>query len=334
MRLMRTTPILALAACWIVLQPQPTQAAEKVTLSVNRSTQAVVAEVAVQNGYFEEQGVDVEVLYESSGAVSLQAVAAGSVDFSVGLHTRVIQGLARDLPLCIVAMTQYGLTSKFVVPIKDKTSTSLKDLRGKRLAVQVGSGTYSALLILLKAIGLQESDFEIKNMRTNTIPAAFESGGVDVAAAWEPYASILVAKGLGRVLISNEEWSEMGKIVYPVFLYANCNWIDNHKDETQKFVNAWVKAMKFIHENEKGAVDVMAAANERWGIKIKRDQVHAGIYTGLYNRYQVDEASIQDSINFATVLHEKKKIRKLPDFRASVRPEFADKAVAALKEGS
>jgi hypothetical protein len=92
--------------------------------------------------------------------------------------------------------------------------------------------------------------------------------------------------------------------------------------------------MKFIHENEKAAVDIMAAANKRWGLKIERDQVHAGIYTGLYNRYKVDEASIQDSINFATVLYEKNKINKVPDFRASIRTEFVDKAVAALKEGS
>jgi ABC-type nitrate/sulfonate/bicarbonate transport system substrate-binding protein len=123
----------------------------------------------------------------------------------------------------------------------------------------------------------------------------------------------------------------MGKIVYPVFLYGNCNWIKAHKSTTQKFVNAWVKAMKFISEHKKDTVDIMAAANKGWGIQIKRDEVRAGIYTGSYTRYKIDEASIQDSINFATVLYEKKKISKIPNIRASILPMFVDKAVAALK---
>ena len=302
--------------------------ADKLKLSTNRSTQAVVGEVADAKGFYTEQGLEVKTFAEGAGSLSLQAVVAGSVDLAIGLHTRVIQGLARNLPLCIVSMVQYGLTSKILVPVGNTRSRTMADLKGKRLAIQIGSGTYSAWLILLQNIGLEEKDFVVKHMRTRVIPAAFESGGIDVAVAWEPYASIMASKGLGRVLITNDEWAKKGKIVYPVFVYGNCEWIDKNKDTTQKFVNAWIKAIKFIDNNKNETVDIMAKAYKSWGIQIPRDKVEAGVFTRGYDKLTVDEESIQDSIAFATVMYDKKKIKILPDFRKALRPEFAAKALA------
>lgn len=306
----------------------PAHAAEPVKISINRSTQAVVHEIAVRKGFYKEQGVEIKTFAEGSGAVSLQAVVGGSVDLAVGLHTRVIQGLAKNLPLCIISMVQYGLTSKIVVPVKDTTTKTLADLKGKRFAVQIGSGTYAALLILFDSLGLKESDFEIKNMRTRGIPAAFESGSLDAAAAWEPYASIMVSKGLGRVVFDNVQWSKAGNIVYPVFLYGNCEWIEKNKASTQKFVNAWIKAIKFIASDKEETIDLMAAAYKSWGIQIPRDKVAKGIYTQAYDKLAIDEASIKDSHNFAAIMYKTKKIRKLPDITKSFRLEFQNKALA------
>ncbi|MDP7169170.1 MAG: ABC transporter substrate-binding protein, partial [Nitrospinota bacterium] len=69
--------------------------AADVRLSTNRSTQAVVNEVASQRGFFKEQGISVKVFAESSGNASLQAVIGGSADMGVGLHVRVMQVLAK-----------------------------------------------------------------------------------------------------------------------------------------------------------------------------------------------------------------------------------------------
>ncbi|MEE9256519.1 MAG: ABC transporter substrate-binding protein [bacterium] len=302
-------------------------AAIKVRLSTNRSTQAVVNEVAEKKGFFKEQGLQVKIFAESSGNASLQAVVGGSADLGVGLHARVIQVLARKISLCIVSMVQYGLTSKILVPVRDKTSKTLADLKGKRLAVQIGSGTYVAWVILMDALGLKESDFIVKNMKTRLIPATFEAGAIDVAVAWEPYASIIVSKGLGRTLVTNDEWAKKGKIVYPVFVYGNCDWVDKNKDTVQRFVNAWIKAIKFVDKNPKETVDIMMRAYKGWGLNIPRDKVEAGVYTRGYDKLTVDEASIKDSENFAKIMYAIKKIKFLPDFRKAIRPEFAKKAL-------
>ncbi|MFC1664661.1 ABC transporter substrate-binding protein [Pseudomonadota bacterium] len=303
-------------------------AADDVKISINRSVQAVVAEIAEREGFYKEQGLSVKAFAEGSGAVSLQAVVGGSVNLAVGLHARIIQGLAKDLPLCVLGMVQYGLTSKILVPLSDKSSKTIADLKNKRLAVQVGSGTYVSFLILLDALGMKESDFVLKNMKTRGIPAAFESGSIDVAVAWEPYASIMVSKGLGRVVLDNYKWAETGAIVYPAFLYGNCDWIDNNKSTTQKFVNAWIKAIKFIGKEKLKTIDHMVTAYKEWGIKIPRDKVERGVYTQAYDKLAVDEASIKDSEQFASVMYRTKKIKKQPDIRKALRLEFQNKALA------
>ncbi len=323
---MRTAAMLAIFVMLVSI-PLSVDAAGEVRLSTNRSTQAVVNEVAEQKGFFAEQGLKVRTFAESSGNVSLQAVVGGSADIGVGLHVRVLQALARKLPLCVIGMVQYGLTSKIIVPVRDKTSKTLADLKGKRLAVQMGSGTYIAWRILLKYLDLKEEDFVVKNMKTRLIPATFEAGAIDVAAAWEPYASIIVSKGLGRVLMTNDEWSKKGKIVYPVFLYANCGWVDKNKDTTQRFVNAWLKAIKFIDKNPEETVDIMMRAYKGWGLKIPRDTVKAGVYTRGYDKLTFDQEVLTDTDNFAQIMYDIKKIKFLPDFKKHLRPEFTMKAL-------
>ena len=303
-------------------------AAYNVRLSTNRSPQAVVNEVAEQKGFFKEEGVKVQVFAESSGSASLQAVVGGSAEMGVGLHVRVLQGLAKKLPLCVIGMVQYGLTSKIVVPVRDKTSKKMADLKGKRLAVQMGSGTYTAWRILLKYQGLKEKDFVLKNMKTRLIPATFESGSLDVAVAWEPYASIMVSKGLARVLISNTEWSRLGKIVYPGFLYANCNWVKKNREATQRFVNAWIKAIKFINSNREETVDILAKAYKGWGLTIPRAKIKAGIYVADYDKLTIDNDVLNDVNNFAQIMHEIKKIKFVPDFKKALKLEFTNKALA------
>lgn len=301
--------------------------AADVRLSTNRSTQAIVNEVASQKGFFKEEGLDVKVFAESSGSASLQAVIGGSADMGVGLHSRVIQVLAKGLPLCVIGMVQYGLTSKILVPVRDKTSKTMADLKGKRLAIQVGSGTYVAWRILLKYAGLKEKDYIVKNLKTRLIPATFQSGSIDVAVAWEPYASIMVSKGLARVLITNDEWSRVGKIVYPVFLYANCDWVKKNKATTQKFVNAWLKAIKFVNSNHKETVDIMAKAYKGWGLTIPRAKVKAGVYTRGYDKLTFDDDVMTDTNNFAQMMYDIKKIKFIPDFKKALMPEFTNKAL-------
>jgi len=303
------------------------EAATNVRLSTNRSTQAVVNEVASQKGFFKEQGLNVKVFAEGSGNASLQAVIGGSADLGVGLHVRVLQVLAKRISLCVIGMVQYGLTSKIVVPIRDKTSKTMADLKGKRLAVQMGSGTYTAWRILLKYQGLKESDFILKNLKTRLIPATFEGGSIDVAVAWEPYASIMVSKGLARVLMTNDEWSKLGKIVYPVFLYAKCDWVKKNRDTTQRFVNAWIKAIRFVNDNHKETTDILAKAYKGWGLKIPRAKIKAGIYTRGYDKLTVDEDVLTDTQNFAQIMYDIKKIKFIPDFKKALMLEFTNKAL-------
>ena len=70
-----------------------------------------------------------------------------------------------------------------------KEIKSVRDLRGKRVAVQEGSVSQFFLNVLLRDAGLSEKDVRIVNMKPGDAGAAFVAGRVDAAVTWEPWLS-------------------------------------------------------------------------------------------------------------------------------------------------
>ena len=96
----------------------------------------------------------------------------------------------------------------------------MADLKGKAVAVQVGTGVYNVWARYLNHLGLSRKDFQIKNMTTTVIPSAFESGSVDAAVLWEPFAATLITKGLGQVLLGEKDIADPIGVTYPFFVFT------------------------------------------------------------------------------------------------------------------
>jgi ABC-type nitrate/sulfonate/bicarbonate transport system substrate-binding protein len=103
--------------------------------------------------------------------------------------------------------------------------------------------------------------------------------------------------------------------------------VKKNKAITQKFVNAWIKAIKFVNTNKKETVDIMARAYKGWGLTIPRDKVKAGIYTRGYDKLTVDDDVMTDTMNFAQTMYDIKKIKFIPDFKKALMLEFTNKAL-------
>jgi sulfonate transport system substrate-binding protein len=81
---------------------------------------------------------------------------------------------------------------------------TIGDLRGKRLAVQQGTTSQYALLRILKANGLGETEVQLQYMTAPEAKAAFESGSLDAWAVWAPFVEQEEVSGKGRVLPKSE----------------------------------------------------------------------------------------------------------------------------------
>lgn len=333
----RTFPralMLVIAIFCLLVSFSVAPAAEKkplVRLSYSESTQAVASVIGIEKGFFDEEGLLINAAPESSGVVALQALVGGSVDFAVGVNVRVIQALARDIPICALAVATYGYNAKLVVPVKDKETKGMAGLKGKTFGVQVGSGSHTVWVRYLKHLGLKESDFKIRNMETTLIPAALQSGDIEGALAWDPYASTAVEKGLARVVLQPQDIAGPIKATYPVFLYATCDYVNKKPDIVQKFVNAWVNAMRFADKQRDETVQIMQAAFDRFGVKLSADGIRDNVYNRFFDRAKIEEVDIVDSEEMAKVLLEEKRIKKFPNLRAHIRSEFVDRALTKTK---
>ena len=302
-----------------------------VRLNYSGSIYATTSVVGLEKGFFDQEGLIVNASPESSGQVALQALIGGSTDFAVGANVRPIQALARDLPIKVVALSSWGFAGYVIVPAKDTTTKTLEDLKGKTLAVQVGSGTHTVWLRYLRHKGISEKDFTIKNVETEQIPAAFESGGIDGAIAWDPYATLIVEKGLGRAILTPKEIAEPIKVTYPFFVMTTEETIKSKPQMVQKFVTAWTKTLNYIDKNKGEVAEIMQAFFAREGTKLSKETVKKLLDGTNYDHVKVTMADIDDTMESAKIQFEQKKLKKLPDLKQHVDNSFAENAEKAMK---
>ena len=140
---------------------------------------------------------------------------------------------------------------------------SLKDLKGKKVAVEFGLVEHLLLLNGLKKAGMKESDVTLVNAKTNEMPQVLASGDVAAVGAWQPIAGQAI-RGLpgSRPIYTSAD--EPG-LIYDV-LAVNPTSLAARKADWQKVVGMWDKVVSFINDpkTQPEALKIMAA---RVGVK-------------------------------------------------------------------
>lgn len=134
--------------------------------------------LAQENGYFAEEGLNVEFYYAAAADI-VKNVAAGNVEFGFPNADAVVAAKAQGIPVKVVHTTyQEGLGA--IIFGSDSGISTPADLKGKKVAVtSLGSANYFQLQAAMESAGLTIDDVQVEIVGTGAILTALTEGQVD-----------------------------------------------------------------------------------------------------------------------------------------------------------
>jgi NitT/TauT family transport system substrate-binding protein len=181
--------------------------AEKVTIGHLPLVPSLPTYVALEKGFFTEEGLEVELVPFQSGTDIVDALVAGRIDADCMSAITGLWFAAQNVPdrfkIFLVYAADSNVDNTMVVVVKkDSPLKDLKDLKGKKVGTFPGATSVSlARVIIGKQIDPKEVTFtEIPP--TNLI-GALAAGQIDAYFSPEPFGMIAVSQGIGRYLIKS-----------------------------------------------------------------------------------------------------------------------------------
>lgn len=211
--------------------------------------------VAAGLGLYEKEGLEVTVEnFASGGSKTLQALVAGSTDIAVGFYDHTIQMQSQNK--AVVGFVQLARNSGLVLAGRQNSSfdpTKPETIKGAKIGITApGSSSDFFVRYYLQRNNLSADDISLIGVGSGAAAvAALEQGKVDLLVNYDPAATFIEAKGVGKILIdarSDEGAKEIYGGIYPTaVLYATQAYIDENPETIQKVTNATVKALAWMN---------------------------------------------------------------------------------------
>lgn len=215
----------------------------------------VAWEVAVEKGWFEEAGIDVELEWFDYAA-SMEAFAAGQLDAVNMTNGDTLVTGAAGAQSVMILVGDYSNGNDMIVAAPGIASVA--ELQGKRIGVEIGFVGHLLLLDALESAGLTEADVTLVNVPTNETPQVLASGDVDAIVAWQPNSG----QSLERVPGSKAIYSsgDQPGLIYDVLAVSPQSFYGN-RQAWAKVIDVWYRIVAYILDpaTRDDALEIMAA---------------------------------------------------------------------------
>jgi ABC-type nitrate/sulfonate/bicarbonate transport system substrate-binding protein len=241
----------------VLFQSAVVHAQERVKLRISSATKTFgygPLWVASQKGFFERQGLDVELVVIRASDVGIQALAGGSLEIAGSASDAPIAAIEKGLDLVIVGGIINGLSQSIMAAKKFKTYA---DLRGATFgAISLTSGVTFALKQVLKAKGLEyPRDYKLLVIGgTPQTYAALLSGQIDTAALSLPVNYAAEEHG----------FNEIGRFIDVIPNYqlaalsTKRSWAEKNRPVLVRVMKAMAETMHWLYRNKEAGADLLA----------------------------------------------------------------------------
>jgi len=293
---------------------------ESIRIAISAWAGVEPLEIAKELGYFEKQGVDVEVIRFSAYSDSLAALRDGNVD--AGMHTLddSVRTMSIGKDVHVVLLTDYSFGGDGLVARNG--IDSLSDLRGTKIGVELGTVGHLSVLKILEMADIRIDEVTLVSIPAWEIQQAMVDGKIDAGVTWEPYLTSTAELINGHVLITSRDYPET--IITTMTFDAST--VESRPKDVQKVVAAYFDAVDYIKTNPQDAYAIMAKAE---GISTEEFASHVeGIkYLDLNNNVELFGSDSNGRIYTTTqqisqLLADNNVTRNLPDVHKMLDPQF------------
>jgi aliphatic sulfonates family ABC transporter substrate-binding protein len=260
---------------------------------------------------FAPPGYKVEVVPFESPTDGKNAVLTGTVDTCIHGIAAFLLGAAAGEPVVIVAAaTNRGMG--IVADAKSDIKT-IKDLKGKRVAIFPGSTQEVVILERLKAEGMSISDIQPIRLSFSDMAGALARGDVDAYVGAEPGPGISLANGTGR-LVEYPYSTSIGSL--NMILSASEKMIKESPDKLKMIVDMHKKATDYAmaHPEEMIQIAMQKLGQQRKSIEIAVPNVEL--------TWKIDDEFVKRAKAYSELMVEKKQVRQAPDMARAITEQF------------
>ena len=247
----------------------------KVKLQLQWFTQAQFAGyfAAVQQGYYKDAGLDVQILEGGTDIVPQTQLAQGHADYAIAWVPKALQSREQGAAITDVGQV-FQRSGTLQVSFKDKSITTAANLKGKKVGnwgfgneFELFAGMTKAGLNPGKDVTLAQQQFDMQ---------ALLKGDIDAAQAmiYNEYAQVLEAKNpkTGQLYQPSDfneiDWNKEGTAMLQDAIWASTDKLQNDKayqDQTVKFLEASFKGWAYCRDNPEKCRDIVVAKGSKLG---------------------------------------------------------------------
>lgn len=283
--------------------------------------------VAIEEGYFRDSGIDLELVTGFGADKTMTAVLSGEADIGfMGPETTVYtynEG-ASDVVVNFAQLTQRA--GNFLVAREPDDDFTWSDLKGKNvLGGRAGGMPEMVFEFVLRKNNLDPATdlFIDQNIDFGSTAAAFSGGQGDYTVEFEPSATALENENAGYVIASLGV--DSGYVPYTAFS-AKESYIEKNPDIIQSFTDALQKGMQYVKEHTSEEISAVIAPQFQ--------DTDLSTITSIVDRYQKQDTWKTDVIFtdsayelLLDILEESGQLSSRPEYEKLIDTQFAENAV-------
>jgi ABC-type nitrate/sulfonate/bicarbonate transport system substrate-binding protein len=267
---------------------------------------------------FTPTGYKVEVIPFESPTECKNGVVTQSVDFGVFGIAAAILGAAAKEPLNVIASCcNKGMA---VIAKKDSSIASIKDLKGKKVAIWPGSTQEVFILERLRMEGMTIKDIESVRISFSEMHLALARGDIDAYVGAEPGPGVSIASGVGK-LVEYPYSTPMGSL--NMVFGAHPETVAGNPELVKVILEIHRKASEYAMANPAEMIDMAVAK-----LGQKREALVVSVPNVELN-WKMTPEMIQASKTYADHMLALKQIKALPDFATFFNTKFSDELAKA-----